>query len=78
MGLGYCPTEFVHTNAMLVLNRNRYDYKFSDKNNTYLSGVLFYGLLVPAGLLPSLLRNRFEVITRTSIRIVTEIGESMP
>ena len=33
VGLGYCPTEFVHTNAMLVLNRNRYDYKFSDKNN---------------------------------------------
>jgi len=35
VGLGYCPTEFVHTNAMLVLNRNRYDYKFSDKNNTF-------------------------------------------
>ncbi len=35
--LGYCPAEFVHTNAMLVLNKNRYDYKFSDKNNA-----LFY------------------------------------
>ena len=43
VGLGYCPTEFVHTNAMLVLNRNRYDYKFSDKNNNYFrTCFLFY------------------------------------
>ena len=45
MGLGYCPTEFVHTNAMLVLNRNRYDYKFSDKNNTEFSLGFFYAFL---------------------------------
>ena len=41
VGLGYCPTEFVHTNAMLVLNRNRYDYKFTDKNNNYFSAGSF-------------------------------------
>ena len=41
MGLGYFPSAFVHTDAMLVLNKNRYDYKFSDKNNNY-SGVIFY------------------------------------
>ncbi len=35
VGLGYCPSAFVLTNAMLVLlNINRYDYKISDKNNT--------------------------------------------
>ena len=39
VGLGYCPAEFVHTNAMLVLNKNMYDYKFSDKNNTLCTGI---------------------------------------
>ena len=42
--LGYCPTAFVLTNAMPVLNRKRYDYKFSDKNNTYFSAQFFYFL----------------------------------
>ena len=42
VGLGYCRAVFVLTNAMLVLNRKRYDYKFSDKNNTVYSGGIFY------------------------------------
>ena len=38
MGLGYCPTEFVHTNAMLVLNTNGYFDNLLAMLDTAVSG----------------------------------------
>ena len=52
VGLGYRPSAFVHTNAMLDFNRNRCDYKFSDKNYTvsrrsflFILGIFAFGII---------------------------------